>query len=89
MVKEFEEAAYKLKVGEVSDPIKTDYGYHIIKVTDKEKKKTFDKMKEEITFEVKRSKLDPSTMQSKVDKLVKDANVKIKDKDLQDVLEQQ
>lgn len=34
-VKEFEEAAYKLDAGQVSEPVKTTYGYHIIKVTDK------------------------------------------------------
>lgn len=35
MVKEFDEAAFSLPVGKVSDPVKTQFGYHLILVTDK------------------------------------------------------
>lgn len=36
MVGEFETAAFDLKVGELSDPIKTNFGWHLILVTDKQ-----------------------------------------------------
>lgn len=33
MVKPFEEAAFRMQVGQISDPVKTEYGYHLIKRT--------------------------------------------------------
>lgn len=40
MVKEFEEVAFSMKVGEVSEPFKTKYGYHVVKLTDKKEDTT-------------------------------------------------
>ena len=50
MVEEFENVAFFMKVGEIRDPVKTDYGYHIISVTDKKEAKeaNFEDHKEEI-----------------------------------------
>jgi peptidyl-prolyl cis-trans isomerase SurA len=35
LIYSFETAAYNTKVGEVSMPVRTDYGYHLVKVTDR------------------------------------------------------
>ena len=48
-VKEFEDAAYTLKnIGDVSKPVKTKYGWHIIKLLDKKSLGSFDEEKAEI-----------------------------------------
>ena len=35
MVKPFEDAAFSMEVGEISHPVKTQFGWHLIQLTDK------------------------------------------------------
>ncbi|GGE77090.1 peptidylprolyl isomerase [Priestia taiwanensis] len=85
MVKEFEDAAYALEVGQVSEPVKSSHGYHIIKVTDKKELKPFDEVKDSLreTIEMKRLS-DPEWQNKVIKEALADADIKVKDSDLKD-----
>lgn len=55
MVKAFEDVVYSLKVGETSGVVETDFGYHIIRLTDKRggDKRSFESVRAEIEAEVR------------------------------------
>lgn len=84
---DFREAAFKLKKDEISEPIKTQFGWHIIQVTDKPEKEPFDKAKDEYEYELKLSKLDETAVNDAVKKEVQNAKVDIQDKELKSALD--
>lgn len=58
MVKEFDDKVFSMNVGEISEPVKTQFGYHIIKLNNinEAKTKSFDEVKEEVRAHVMQMK---------------------------------
>jgi peptidyl-prolyl cis-trans isomerase C len=80
MVPDFEQAAFALKAGEVSQPVKTRFGWHVIKVTEhtEGKQQDFEQAKEEI-----RKALVTEYIQEMIQALQNKAAIEIKNPDYQ------
>lgn len=85
MVPEFSKAAFALKKGEVSQPVKTDFGWHIIKLEDRKTgvAQPYDQVKAAIRNILVRKKV-----QEVVDQTRAASKVEILDKDLNKMIEE-
>lgn len=85
MVAEFSKAAFALKAGETSAPVKTEYGWHVIKLEDRKPggPQPYDQVKEPIRLVLLRK-----TVQDKLVELRKEAKIEVLDPDLKKLQEE-
>ena len=77
MVQEFEKAAFALKdIGDISEPIQSPYGWHIIKLLDRKELPGYESRKAEIERQVKRDERANRGQQAFVNRLKKEYKLK-------------
>ncbi|PPH55620.1 peptidylprolyl isomerase, partial [Rathayibacter toxicus] len=86
MVDKFDKALFKLKEGQISDIVKTEYGYHIIKA---DKEYDFNKQKSQLKTKIIEQKVqkNPKLLTNAYKDLLKEYNVDYKDSDIKKSVE--
>lgn len=78
MLPEFDKAVFNMTIGEISEPVKTEYGYHVIKLQDK---KTLEDLKKKLPdeeFTVQRKNVEMKVKQEKFIKKIEELKGKAK-----------
>lgn len=75
LVPEFEQAAEELELGEVSDPVKSEFGFHIIRLTDR-RLQPFEEVREQIAQELSGAEAEDA-FQELIVQAYEDADVRV------------
>lgn len=89
MVKPFEDAAYALEVGEISEPVQSDFGWHVILIEDKRDADidSYEEMKDSIEEEMTMKQVDQAALREKVQEKLDQAEIDIQIEEFENLFE--
>lgn len=73
-LKEFEEAAYSLKVGDISSPVLSPVGYHVIKMLERKQLEPYAQLRQNIIESLKRQNIEEISAEQRIKKMVDSSN---------------
>lgn len=79
MVKPFEDAAFSVPVGDISDIVETQYGFHVLQIVDRKKEtRPFEEVRDELESQLRQGK-QGTAVQDYIDGMKKDAGFEVHD----------
>ncbi len=92
MVPEFEDKAFSMKEGEISEPVQSDFGFHIIEVLEIKDLDgdigSYEDNEDQIRRTIAERKVDQQEAVEKINKLLEDADIDIKIEGLEDIFDE-
>lgn len=93
MVKPFEDAVYALEVGEISEPVQTDFGWHVIFVEDRRENETeigeFDEVKDYLRDQLLSRQINYESVNNQMQSMIDEANIEIKIDEYKDLFKKE
>ncbi|WP_051189068.1 peptidylprolyl isomerase [Halalkalibacillus halophilus] len=91
MVEPFEDAAFSLEIGEISEPVESQFGYHVILVEDRRELEdeigSLEEMEPQIREEILASQVDPQELTERIDQLMRDAEIEVNLEEFENLFE--